>query len=193
MTMKKMLWMLVSVLVLLTACSRDDSGHSEPPASEPPASEVAAPTWRDALSDNQAFSVRLPEGYTLTGEEPGNDVVLSAQDERAFMRIQLFDDGAQSAEYLLRNTPQTLAAVTEDADVQQLSAAPVRIANSSEMTAWRVAHPDGNVLAIIFRQNHHWVRLMLFNHGDSEAVFLSIAATVRAQTPKEEILPQAAA
>ncbi|MDO5686202.1 MAG: hypothetical protein Q4G42_02245 [Neisseria sp.] len=178
---KGLIWCMATLLLMLAACSRENGGQ-EPPASEPV--KDAPPIEKIIRSEQQAFSVRLPESYQLLAEEPGNDIVWSAHNENAMLRIQLFSDNAQSVQYLADNTPALLQGVNEEAQVEALSAPP-SLPTQADVAAWRVHHAAGDVLALTFRCDDRRARALLFNRGDSEQIFLNAVASMRCGTAQE--------
>ncbi len=198
---------------LLSACDRD-AGTT--PAPHPPASSASAPAVSPVPPDtvetaperslhyqrhgqaqqitayltdspNGDYRLYLPQGYSLMAEEPGHDVVLSEQSERAMLRLAVHPASEAAWTQLLQQMSAGLAAGGTDGasvaitPVLDTQALPQPVQRSAMM---RAKHATGDVTGVVFEHHGLMVRLTIWDDPaqDLGDLLLRIGASVQPVT-----------
>lgn len=129
-------------------------------------------------SDTQDYSLYVLEGYELTGEEPGKDVLYLNEDDANFMRIEyLTDTDKESQEEI---AIEQLKAVRDNIEKIEPAASESWLANAS---IHGVEKENEKVLSYIIPQGDRLLKLTIFTKKDNDYSdpFLKMAETIEAK------------
>lgn len=129
-------------------------------------------------SDTQDYSLYVLEGYELTGEEPGKDVLYLNEDDANFMRIEYLTntDKASQEEIAI----EQLKAVRDNIEKIEPAASESWLANAS---IHGVEKDNEKVLSYLIPQGDHVLKLTIFTKKDNDYSdpFIKMAETIEAK------------
>ncbi|KXH79818.1 hypothetical protein [Sporosarcina sp. HYO08] len=115
-------------------------------------------------SDTQNYTMSVLPGFTLTGEEPGKDIVYSNENDMAFMRIEVIDNNESAYDYAVENSAATLEAASNGKSPDALTSVDLPAGDGIEnVKAITVETETGPVSGIVFRRGNAVVKLTIFD------------------------------
>ncbi|PLR97487.1 hypothetical protein [Bacillus sp. T33-2] len=126
-------------------------------------------------NDNQSYSMYVLPEYELTAEEPNKDVLMLAEDDSIFMRIELLPADADWA-MVMENTKAQLSALNSEV---KPAAAPTD-EFFSNATAFSASNNDETVTAYVIKNAELPLKLTIFSKqgADHSDAFLQMAKTI---------------
>jgi outer membrane biogenesis lipoprotein LolB len=136
-------------------------------------------------SPEQDYEIALAEGFTLTAEEPGRDMVAYEANEQISMRIETFSKDETNYEEMAQQTESTVGVTAPDGQYQ-----PYDIKNLIEKNK-EIQHAAGyivtfaedeeQVVTVIYEKESKIVRLTVFDRTSSEVTdaLLEMGLTVK--------------
>lgn len=117
------------------------------------------------ISDEQHYSIQVIQGFTLTAEEPGKDVLYLNEDDSISMRIEYMSSNDTTFQDLVKSTEEMMSVVNEnvqytDFDIQSNVK---NHSNISNFAAYKVDLTDQAVISVVFEKENQLVRLTIFD------------------------------
>ncbi|GEM_PF-1298468 len=143
---------------------------------------ASLPDSSEVKSDGQDFKMQVLDGYTLTSEEPGRDVLYVKDDDTYFMTIGTSDSADTDYDKALENLNETLAASSSDASPSELTEGSQlpESGGLEKLKAYRVLAAEGPVTGLIFERGDMLVKVMIYDNNDEAYYddFLKMAETI---------------
>lgn len=165
---------------------KEEKVEEEPKSEEAPAVEedvttsatepVAAPIEDE--NKNLNYDIDVPEGYALSEEEPGKDIVHSEANSESFVRIESEPFSEETFNYYDTNGKETLSfSGVEGAEVEEIDS-PVQ---ADRAKAYRVKADTGYVSVYVFQKGDKVVRTTVFDDGEQSnaSAFNNIINSIR--------------
>lgn len=115
-------------------------------------------------SDTQNYTMSLMPDFTLTGEEPGKDVVYANENDMAFMRIEIVENNDGAYDYAVENSAATLEAASNGKTPEALTSVELPSGDGiSDVKALTVETETGPVSGIVFVRGQAVVKLTIFD------------------------------
>lgn len=158
-----------------------DQAEATEPSSEK-SETTDTPAEETVASDNQDFSIKLLPNYELSSEEPGQDIVYTAEDDSRFLRIETMENEEGNYDYLKDNMLVVLEASSNGETPTELTDESSIPASSSikNAVAYTVTSDNGPVTGMIFENGDLIVRLTIFDSENNDYFedFLKMGETV---------------
>lgn len=137
-------------------------------------------------SPEQDYEIALAEGFSLTAEEPGRDMVTYEGNDQISMRIETFTkDNTTDYEEMARDTESTVGLTAPDGqyqpyDIQNLVEKNKEIQHATGFIA-TFAEDEEQVVTVIYEKESKIVRLTVFDRTSSEVTdaLLEMGLTVK--------------
>lgn len=120
-------------------------------------------------SDNQDYQMLLLPHYTLTGEEPGKDIVYPTEDDANYMRIETLEAEEGTYDYLVENMLTILEASSDGAKpIEQTDTATFPKGNSiKNLKVFSVDSSGTPVTGLVFERDGLLVHLTIYDSKDA--------------------------
>jgi hypothetical protein len=126
-------------------------------------------------NDNQHYSMYVLDGYTLEEEEPGKDVVMSSEDQKAFMRIEIVpnDVDLKDAESVVKTTAEAIST-----DAQKYEG--FKQEGILKDAVWYKAQTEEDAVNLILVKGSNPMKLSIYTPKDQENIepLLAMAQTI---------------
>ncbi|WP_413365102.1 hypothetical protein [Lysinibacillus sp. 3P01SB] len=136
-------------------------------------------------SPEQDYEIALAEGFTLTAEEPGSDMVTYDANDQISMRIETFSKDETHYEEMARQTESTVGVTAPDGqyqpyDIQSLIEKNKEIQHATGFIV-TFAEDEEQVVTVIYEKESKIVRLTVFDRTSSEVTnaLLEMGLTVK--------------
>lgn len=122
-------------------------------------------THETAVVEEENYTIQILEGYELTKEEPGKEVLFLQDNDAISMRIEVFPKNASSYDHLVKSTEEWMAAINEykPLDITEAVNKHPEITNS---VAFITTIENDEVVGIVYEKNNILVRLSAFDQKD---------------------------
>ncbi|MEO4054298.1 hypothetical protein [Solibacillus sp. CAU 1738] len=141
---------------------------------------VTSPTV-NVNSSQQDYTINLLDGYTLTAEEPGRDMVLNNENNAVSMRIETFKKAEVVYEELLNNTKDSVLAIAPEGQYKEMDLTNVEIGKQiSNIHTFHVELEAETVSTVLYEANNKFIRLTIFDdESDLTDAFLKMGLTIQ--------------
>ncbi|KGR83904.1 hypothetical protein [Lysinibacillus odysseyi] len=136
-------------------------------------------------SPEQDYEIALAEGFSLTAEEPGRDMVTYNANDQISMRVETFSKDDTDYEEKARETESTVGLTAPDGqyqpyDIQSLVEKNKEIQHATGFIA-TFAEDDDQVVTVIYEKDSKIVRLTVFDRTSSKVTnaLLEMGLTVK--------------
>ncbi|MFC3886599.1 hypothetical protein ACFOU2_25125 [Bacillus songklensis] len=127
------------------------------------------------MSDNQHYSMYVLDGYTLDEEEPGKDIVMSSEDQKAFMRIEIVpsDMDLKDVESVVKTTAEAISANAQKYEGFKQE-------GILKDAVWYKAQTEEDAVNLILIKGSTPMKLSIYTSKDQENIepFLAMAQTI---------------
>lgn len=121
-------------------------------------------TEKTSPISGETYTIQAINGFTLTPEEPGKDMLYYETDDSISMRIEVISEN-DSFDNLVANTEETMTAI--DKEYETFDLAPYTSETNLENSTAYIAHFESEeVIAIVFEKNDKLVRLTIYDNED---------------------------
>lgn len=144
-------------------------------------------------SDNQDYALYAPEAFELLDESESKDILLFPNTEKAYLRIETFDEQEVDGNALRQEAQKWIEAAAAGQVVSEWKEAARALPGAENVSGWETAGVDGKIRVVVYRKDKYWLRLTFFNDNavDSENALLTIAATIGFPPLDAETEPEA--
>lgn len=122
-------------------------------------------TSETTIVDEANYSIQLLEGYELTQEEPGRDVLFLQENDAIFMRIEVIQKNDSSFDNLVANTEELMTAINEQYDSYEINNIKEH-KDIKDVVAYIGTHEEDEVVGVVFEKENILVRLTVFDKPD---------------------------
>lgn len=131
-------------------------------------------------SPQQDYTIELLQGFTLTAEEPGKDMLMYNDNPDTSMRIEVLDASELSFDELLTNTTDTVQAVASSKDYKEYNLTSTKLKDTiKNMHTFLVEFENDTVLTLLYETKGKFVRLTIFdNEADLKDAFVQMGLTI---------------
>lgn len=132
-------------------------------------------------SPQQNYTIDLLNGYTLTAEEPGRDMVLYNDNNAISMRIEVFNKADVKFDDVLANTTDTVMAIAPDGQYDKINLTNINLdENIKKIDTFYVELESETVSTILFEKNNIYVRLTIYDDkSDLKDALLKMGLSIR--------------
>ncbi|MED3661928.1 hypothetical protein P4476_08535 [Ureibacillus terrenus] len=131
----------------------------------PAQSENGDPLENANVVEEEQYTIQVLDGYELTKEEPGKEVLFLKENDAVFMRIEAVSKNDAAFDDLVKNTEETMAAIGQykPYDLSDALKAHPEISNSA---AYISKLDNEQVIGIVYEKNNLLVRLTIYDQSD---------------------------
>ncbi|MEC1178712.1 hypothetical protein P9B03_09480 [Metasolibacillus meyeri] len=116
-------------------------------------------------SPQQDYHINLMDGFTLTAEEPGRDVVMADINPDVSMRIEAFPKADAVFEELLTNTSDTVDAIASEEGYSEYDLASIQLDEQiTNMHTFYVEYEGETVITLLYERPDKFIRLTIFDN-----------------------------
>ncbi|WP_107841892.1 hypothetical protein [Metasolibacillus meyeri] len=116
-------------------------------------------------SPQQDYHINLMDGFTLTAEEPGRDVVMADINPDVSMRIEAFPKADAVFEELLTNTSDTVDAIASEEGYSEYDLASIQLdEHITNMHTFYVEYEGETVITLLYERPDKFIRLTIFDN-----------------------------
>ncbi|WP_042471337.1 hypothetical protein [Bacillus ndiopicus] len=158
---------------------------------ESPSSQVHSITYKsnnqemkgstiNTKSPQQDYHMDLMEGFTITAEEPGRDVVMADADPDVSMRIEAFPKSEAVFDELLTNTNDTVSAIAPEDGYNEYDLSSIQLNEQiTNMHTFYVEFEGETVLTLLYELPEKFIRLTIFdNEADLKDALIQMGLTI---------------
>lgn len=132
--------------------------------------------------DSEKYTIQTIEGFSLTAEEPGKDVLYYEKDDSIFMRIEYATVNDTTFDDLVANTEETMSAINEEYETFDFKTYhdENKLTNSA---AYKTNFEDEEVLMVVYEKGDSLVRLTIYDHAkyDLSDAFIKMGLSIQSK------------
>lgn len=131
-------------------------------------------------SPQQNYSMELLNGFTLTAEEPGRDMLLLNDNDAISMRIEVFNTDIAFDE-LLANTKDSALAIAPNGQYEELDLSNLELDKGiKNIATFNVQLENETISTVLFNKNNKYIRLTIFDDkSDLKDALLKMGLTIQ--------------
>ncbi|WP_342472961.1 hypothetical protein MHH70_07565 [Metasolibacillus sp. FSL H7-0170] len=132
-------------------------------------------------SPQQDYSINLMDGFTITAEEPGRDIVMADIDPDVSMRIEAFPKADIAFDELLTNTSDAVNAIAPEEGYSEYDLSPIQLNEQiTNMQTFYVELEGETVLTLLYELPDNFIRLTIFdNQADLKDALAQMGLTIK--------------
>lgn len=164
---------------------KDDQSSSQQEDEKSDSQDEQTIALEDAVetaSDTQDYLISVLPEYTLTGEEPGRDVLFKTDQSEIFMRIETVPVDQDTLTNFVENGKEVLQAASENADVEQVTDDNLQVKSNGieNASTYKSVGADNTFYVVVFERDGLAVRLTIFDNANSDYAesFVQMGATI---------------
>lgn len=146
--------------------SSNDQTNSTTPE-KPIAADIAY-----TASPEQNYEISLKQGYTLTAEEPGRDMVINDANDRISMRIEAYNKSDVNYKELAQTAQQTVEVTAPDGKYETLDVTASLAAHSDVLNAvaYKIVYTEDaeQAVTVVVEKQDKIIQLTIFDSIDSK-------------------------
>ncbi|MCT6924129.1 hypothetical protein [Metasolibacillus sp.] len=169
-----------------------EENTEDPATEENPTNDVQSITYKsnnqeikgsttNTQSPQQDYHIDLMDGFTITAEEPGRDVVMADVDPDVSMRIEAFPKADIVFEELLTNTSDMVEASLAGEDYNEYDLSSIQLDEQiTNMHTFFVEYEGETVLTLLYERPDKFIRLTIFdNDADLKDALVKMGLTIK--------------
>lgn len=119
---------------------------------------------KQVKSPQQNYTIELLNGFTLTAEEPGRDMVLFDDNNDISMRVETFNNTDIVYDELLANTKDSALAIAPNGQYKEVDLTNTELDESiKKINTFYVELEGESISTILFNKNDKYIRLTIFD------------------------------
>lgn len=118
------------------------------------------------MVEEDNYIIHILDGYELTKEEPGKEMLYLKDNDAISMRIEVIPKNDSSFEYLVKNTEDMMTAINSDYQPFDISGALKEYPEIANSAAYMTTVENDEIIGIVYEKNNILVRLTVFDQKD---------------------------
>lgn len=119
------------------------------------------------IVEEEQYTIQVLDGYELTKEEPGKELLFLKDNDAINMRIEVVPKSEANFEDLVKNTEETMATIS-DYEPFDISEAVKKHSDITNSASYIATIDNDEVVGIVYEKGNLLVRLTVFDQKDDD-------------------------